>query len=168
MRLSALALLCACATVAPQPPVARAVGAHAGECEAGAAAAACYRKGRELLESRQPEWAQDSMDYIDQACGAGIDEACDLADLAFKAPRRIGGRDPLPPPSVRSQHVRGTVVVRCTLGADGLLRDCEVIESVPGMDGEVIDSLSTRRYEPATWGGNPVEVPFDIRIDITP
>lgn len=167
MRLSALAVLCACATAAPQPPAARAVGIRADDC-AGEAAAACYRKGRELLESRQPEMAQESMDYVDQACGAGIDEACDLADLAFKAPRRIGGRDPMPPPRVRSEHIRGTVVVRCTLGADGYLRDCEVIESVPQMDAEVIDSLSTRRYEPATWGGNPVEVPFDIRIDITP
>ncbi|MGZ6126409.1 MAG: energy transducer TonB [Myxococcales bacterium] len=140
----------------------------AGECEGEAAAAACYRKGRELLESRQPETAQVSMEYVDKACAGGIDEACDLADLAFKAPRRIGGRDPSPPPRVRSQHIRGTFVGRCILGADGLLRDCEVLESVPEMDAEVIDSFSTRRYEPATWGGNPVEVPFDIRIDITP
>ena len=148
-----------------RPPCAP--SASTGECE-GEAALACFDKGRRLLESRRPEVAQRSMEYVDQACSAGIDEACDLSDLAFKAPRKLSGRSPSPPPSVRSQHIRGTVGVRCTLDTAGLLRDCEVLESVPGMDAEVLDSLSTRRYEPATWGGNPVEVPFDVRVDVTP
>jgi TonB family protein len=169
MRLSPLALLCACATAAPapRPATVRASGIDPAECE-GEAALACYDKGRQLLESRQPEVAQQSMEYVDQACSGGVDEACDLSDLAFKAPVKISGRNTVPPPSVRSQHIRGTVAVRCRLDTEGLLRDCEVLESVRGMDAEVLDSLSTRRYEPATWGGNPVEVPFDVRIDVTP
>jgi hypothetical protein len=64
MRLSALAFLCACATAAPRPPAVRAVALQAGQCE-GEAAADCYRKGRQLLESRQPEAAQQSMEYMD-------------------------------------------------------------------------------------------------------
>lgn len=163
MRLSALALLCACATAPPA-----AVRAVQIEPCHGDAAVACYQKGSRLLKTRSPEAAHESMEYVDQACASGVDAACDLADLAFKAPRRIGGRSPVAPGRVRSQHIRGTVVVRCTLGVDGLLRGCAVLESVPEMDGEVLDSLTTRRYEPATWGGNPVEVPFDIRIDVSP
>ena len=169
MRRAALILLCACATPAPRPaaPPPSPTESLIAEC-AGAAAISCYRKGARLLESRRPEVAQESMDHVDAACAGGVDEACDLAELAFKAPRRIAGRNPVATPAVRGEHIRGTVAVRCRLGVDGILRGCTVLQSVAGMDAEVLDSLSTRVYEPATWGGNPVEVPFDIRIDVTP
>ncbi|HZX95932.1 MAG TPA: energy transducer TonB [Myxococcales bacterium] len=136
-----------------------------GECTKDAGAA-CYQKGRSLLESRKPEWAQASMEYIDRACAAGTDQACDLADLAFKGPVRISGRAVRTTSEVRQQHRSGTVAVRCVLNTEGTLRDCVVLQSVPGMDPEVLDAIGTRRYQPATWGGNPVEVPFDVQIEV--
>src|SRR5262249_5504473 len=113
--------------------------------------------------------AQESMEAIDKACAAGLEEACDLAELAFKAPRRTGGRNTYIPFRVREQHLRGTVVVRCMLWRDGRLRDCVVIQPLADdMDAEVLDALATRTYEPATWGGHPVNVPMDIQIDVSP
>lgn len=169
-RAALVVLLCcaACATpgkkdIAPIP--ARVV--DPGEC-AQDKGTACYDKGRALLESRNPDSAQESMEYIDRACAAGLEKACDLSDLAFKAPRRIAGRAPHTTRQVRQEHRSGTVSVRCILGTDGLLRDCAVLQSVPGMDAEVLDSAASRRYEPATWGGNPVEIPFDIQIEVNP
>jgi TonB family protein len=170
MLRTALLGLCCAACATPAPPVAPPTPARLvdpGECAADGGAS-CYQKGRTLLESRKPEWAQASMEYIDRACAAGMDQACDLSDLAFKAPRRISGRNAHTTRQVRQEHRTGTVVVRCTLGTDGILRDCAVLESVEGMDAEVLDSIASRRYDPATWGGNPVEVPFDLRIDVNP
>jgi len=139
-----------------------------GEC-AGDGGLSCYRRGRQLLESRRAEVAQESMESVDKACAAGMQEACDLAELAFKAPRRIGGRNPLIPALVRDQHLRGTVVARCMLEEDGRLRDCVVVQSLhEQMDAEVLASIATRTYEPATWGGQPVHVPIDIHIDVNP
>jgi TonB family protein len=171
MRRPAALLLCcaACATSRQQeivPPLpARLV--DPGECVKDGGAA-CYEKGRALLESRNPASAQESMEYIDASCAAGLEKACDLSDLAFKAPRRIAGRNPHTTPQVRQDHVSGTVSVRCILGTDGLLRDCTVLQSVKGMDAQVLDSAASRRYQPATWGGNPVEIPFDIQLDVNP
>jgi TonB family protein len=169
MSRAALVLLC-CACAGPRqqeipPPPARAV--DPGEC-ASDGGVACYDKGRALLESRNPDSAQESMDYVDRACAAGLEKACDLSDLAFKAPRRIAGRLPHTTREVRQEHRTGTVSVRCILGTDGLLRDCTVLQSVPGMDAEVLDAAASRRYEPATWGGNPVEIPFDIQLEVQP
>ena len=107
-----LACCAACAAprqqeIAPIPP--RPV--DAGEC-ARDGGTACYDKGRALLESRNPDSAQESMEYVDCACAAGLEKACDLSDLAFKAPRRIGGRSPHTTREVRQEHRAGTVAVR--------------------------------------------------------
>jgi len=170
MRIAAFILLCGCATAQPPPapPTPPLTMVDPGECS-GDGGRSCYRKGRQLLESRQPEVAQESMESVDRACAAGMEEACDLAELAFKVPRRTGGRNPRVPASVRDRHVRGTVVVRCMLERDGRPRECVVLQALHDeMDAEVLDSISTRTYEPATWGGHPVRVPIDIRIDVSP
>lgn len=169
MSRAALVLLC-CACAGPRQQEIAPLPTHVvdpGEC-AKDGGVACYDKGRALLESRNPDSAQESMDYVDRACAAGLEKACDLSDLAFKAPRRIAGRNPHTTRQVRQEHRSGTVSVRCILGTDGLLRDCAVARSVPGMDAEVLDVAASRRYEPATWGGNPVEIPFDIQLDVNP
>jgi TonB family protein len=168
MSRAAFVLLCCAACAAPkQQQIAPLRPRHgdAGEC-ARDGGMACYDKGRALLESRNPDSAQESMEYIDRACAAGLEKACDLSDLAFKAPRRTAGRNPHTTREVRQEHRSGTVSIRCILGTDGELRDCTVLQSVPGMDAEVLDSAASRRYEPATWGGNPVEIPFDIEVEV--
>jgi TonB family protein len=171
MSRAALVLLCCAGCAGPRqqeiPPALPSHVVDPGEC-AKDGGQACYAKGRALLESRNPESAQESMDFVDRACAAGLEKACDLSDLAFKAPRRIAGRSPHTTRQVRQEHRSGTVSVRCILGADGLLRDCAVGQSVPGMDEEVLDAAASRRYEPATWGGNPVEIPFEIQIEVNP
>jgi TonB family protein len=170
MPRAALVLLCCAACAAPrqqETPQVPPSQVDAGEC-AKDGGAGCYAKGRALLESRKPESAQESMEYVDRACAAGLEKACDLSDAAFKAPRRIAGRNAHTTRQVRQEHRSGTVTVRCLLGTDGRLRDCDVLQSVPGMDAEVLDSAATRQYEPATWGGNPVEIPFDIQVDVSP
>jgi protein TonB len=170
MRILAVLLLCGCAAAppAPAPPAPPPTFVDPGEC-AGDGGLSCYWKGRQLLESRQPEVAQESMEAVDKACAAGMDQACDLAELAFKAPRRTGGRNPRVPALVRDLHLRGTVVVRCMLERDGRLRDCVILKGLHDqMDAEVLDSVATRTYEPATWGGHPVQVPIDLRIDVNP
>lgn len=158
-------LLLACAAPRAVAPVQ--LERDAGECAADKGKT-CYERGKALLQSRKPEVAQESMELVDKACAAGSKEACDLAELAFRAPRRIAGRTARIPSRLREEHVHGTVVARCTLDVQGKLTDCAIVESVPEMDAEVLDSISTRQYEPAAWGGNPVEVPFDVRVDVSP
>jgi hypothetical protein len=164
MRVGPALLCCACAAGIPRERRPAAQRPAASDC-ATDQGETCYRRGRELLESRRPEVAQRSMEEIDNACAAGHDPACDLASLAFDAPRRAGadGRARMTH-EVREPRDGGAAVVRCVLGADGVLRGCAALQPEAGVDARVLEGLSGRTYEPATWGGNPVEVPFDIDV----
>jgi protein TonB len=65
------------------------------------------------------------------------------------------------------QHeVEGTAEVRCIVSFDGLVHDCRVLRGLPFMDGEVIETLERRRYQPATCAGRALEVEYTFYIDL--
>ncbi len=62
------------------------------------------------------------------------------------------------------REVEGTMVVECIIRVDGTVHDCKVRKGLPFMDGAVVGNLERRRYEPATQGGNALDVQYTFTI----
>jgi TonB family protein len=58
----------------------------------------------------------------------------------------------------RNNKVSGTVVMRVLVGADGEVKQVEVIRGLPdGLNEEAVKSIRQMRFKPATKNGQPVE-----------
>jgi protein TonB len=79
-------------------------------------------------------------------------------------PRFLGGPSPAYTQKAIEREVEGLMEVRCIVGIEGRVRDCQVLKSLPFMDRAVIEALEQRRYTPATLGGEPVEVYYRFRL----
>ncbi len=45
-----------------------------------------------------------------------------------------------------------------------MLRDCTVLQSLPGLDQMALQTLSTHRYTPVRYRGEPVEVKYTFTL----
>jgi protein TonB len=79
-------------------------------------------------------------------------------------PKFLGGPSPAYTQKAIEREVEGVMEVRCVVGTEGRVRECQVLKSLPFMDRAVIEALEGRRYTPATLGGEPVEVYYRFRL----
>jgi len=86
---------------------------------------------------------------------------------AMTRPILLSGGELVVPREARLAHVAGTIIARCTITAEGLLRSCRIIKGLPFLDQPMLDSLATRRYLPVLAQGKPVAVQyvFNVRVD---
>ncbi|MBM7115475.1 TonB family protein [Archangium primigenium] len=63
-------------------------------------------------------------------------------------------------------RVQGVVVVRCVITRVGDVENCRVIKGQPFMDEAVVDSLTSRRYAPLTFRGQPVNVSYTFNVNL--
>lgn len=63
-------------------------------------------------------------------------------------------------------QVNETTVVRLqlTVGADGRVKEVNVIQGVPGQTSKIIGAVQTWRFKPATENGTPVSAPFSVDL----
>lgn len=81
--------------------------------------------------------------------------------------RPKGIHTPQPPYSEIARRVRiqGVIVLQVTLDEQGLVRDVEVLKSLPmGLTEAAVATVREWRYEPALLNGKPVEVYMNITI----
>jgi hypothetical protein len=67
--------------------------------------------------------------------------------------------------------VRGRQVhlfARCLLGADGLLKDCTAVDSVPDLTPLYLRWLKTWRMRPALLDGQPVTCIYPMTLELRP
>jgi TonB family protein len=57
-----------------------------------------------------------------------------------------------------------TVRLQLTVGADGRVREVNVIQGVPGQTTKIIEAVQRWRFRPATENGNPVSAPFSVDL----
>jgi hypothetical protein len=71
-------------------------------------------------------------------------------------------------PQALEREVEGTMLVKCMVNTEGVVRQCKVLQDVPLMSAAVIGALERRRYAPATLRGKPVAVwyTFSIRLKL--
>jgi protein TonB len=79
-------------------------------------------------------------------------------------PRLIEGPEPLYPRAAREARVEGTLLARCVITTEGVLRDCQIIKSLPFLDQPVLEALAQRRYAPVMFQGRAVNVEYVIPL----
>ncbi len=61
-----------------------------------------------------------------------------------------------------------TARLQLTVGKDGLVKEVNVIQGIPGETGKLIAAVQRWRFKPATENGNPVEAPFTVDVAFNP
>ena len=97
-----------------------------------------------------------------ETLGAGPIEFND----AMTPPRKISGPDPRYTREALEREIEGTMVVKCVVTTQGIVRNCRVLKSLPLMDRAVIDALENRRYTPALLRGRPIEVDYTFNLQL--
>jgi bla regulator protein blaR1 len=89
-------------------------------------------------------------------------------------PERLSGDIPRIPDSMMPpRYPPGTswlIITKCTITAEGLVTDCELIEPKPELrelQAEVLRAMATARFKPVTSQGNPIAVRYTFNIRIT-
>jgi periplasmic protein TonB len=70
---------------------------------------------------------------------------------------------PAKPPYTREAleaRVEGTMLIRCTLTAEGIATNCRIIKPLPHMEESVLNTLKAQRYKPVTFQGRPISVEY--------
>ncbi|CAM3607823.1 TonB family protein [Corallococcus sp. ZKHCc1 1396] len=62
--------------------------------------------------------------------------------------------------------VEGVVTAKCVITAEGNVRDCRIIKGLPHMNDAVLSALYSRRYQPMTFQGRPVNVSYTFNINL--
>ena len=82
------------------------------------------------------------------------------------APRVLQKVEPEYSDEARAALLAGTVVISVEIGTDGLAHNPQVLRELGlGLDEKALDAISQWRFEPATRGGQPVNVAATIEIN---
>lgn len=81
-------------------------------------------------------------------------------------PMIVSGPNPAPSVEAFQQRRQGCLVIKCRIGADGLVGACQPVEPLTGYTEDVIATVQQRRYQPMLCDGKPVETDYTIRTFI--
>ena len=79
-------------------------------------------------------------------------------------PRKLDGPNPEYTQAALDHEVEGAMAVECIVGADGHVRKCKALKTLPFMEGAVIDALEARTYAPAALDGKPIDVDYTFHL----
>jgi protein TonB len=88
-------------------------------------------------------------------------------DDTMTPPRMLAGPAPEYTREALEREIEGTMLVKCVVTTQGIVRTCRVLKSLPFMDRAVIEALEHRRYAPALLRGRPVDVDYTFRVHLT-
>ncbi len=83
-------------------------------------------------------------------------------------PSLLAHTDPVYTREALVAKVGGLMLVKCVITTTGSLRDCHIIKGLPMMDQAVLSALSTWKYTPITFQGQPVSVEYVIPVRLVP
>ncbi len=83
-------------------------------------------------------------------------------------PTKLSGSDPVFTREALEAKVSGVMIVKCVITTAGSLTNCRVIKGQPHMDQAVLSALSTHRYSPVLFQGQPVSVEYVFTIRLVP
>ncbi len=97
---------------------------------------------------------------------SGASEPVPFEPSVMKRPERLSGREPQLTPEARAERVRGTALIRCVVTSEGRVTGCRPLNSLPHMEQELLEALSTWRVTPILVQGKPVDVDYTFVIRI--
>jgi periplasmic protein TonB len=80
------------------------------------------------------------------------------------AGRLIAPIRPVYPPTARTAHIQGTVVIEAVISKDGTVQHARVVSGPPMLVAAALTAIHEARYEPFKLNGDPVEVETTINI----
>src|SRR5436190_21204338 len=78
---------------------------------------------------------------------ASNDEALNCKPGEVTRPVLLSGKDIVYTHEAIAACAEGVMTVKCTFGADGYLRSCQIIKSLPYLEKAMLDALATRRTD---------------------
>ena len=71
---------------------------------------------------------------------------------------------PVYPPVAKAARVSGVVVLKATIGKDGLIHDLSVVSGPPMLQSAAVNAVKQWVYRPYMLNGEPVEVDTMINV----
>jgi protein TonB len=87
-------------------------------------------------------------------------------EATMSHPVFLSGPSPAYTRRALDRNVEGRMRVECVVTAEGLVRQCRVVEGLPFMDEAVVEALERRRYRPAVRNGQPIAIRYTFRITL--
>ncbi len=147
------------------------------DCKADKAQA-CYDEGLALTAAGSSAADRTrGIALMRRACGGKISAACGTLAERFKQPQKLSGQTPRYTREAVWDGVTGRVTLKCLLTTEGILKDCGVVAPRTEKEREILQSsrqaeeflktLSTWRFTPAQFDGQPCEIEYIHRIQMT-
>ncbi len=102
----------------------------------------------------------------------GLQKSNAQSDQVYKvggdvtSPRILYRVDPAYTEEARSAKLRGTVMLKMVIGADGMAHDISVVKSLdPGLDRKAAEAVEQWHFAPGTLKGEPVAVQAVIEVN---
>jgi TonB family protein len=83
-------------------------------------------------------------------------------------PTLISGGELSYPREAMVAGISGTIIAKCTITAEGSLRNCRIIKPLPFLDKAALDVLATRKYSPVMYQGKAVSVEYVFNLKVAP
>lgn len=71
---------------------------------------------------------------------------------------------PVYPPEAERERIEGTVLLRATIGRDGVMKEIKLMSGPPELADAAIGAVQQWRYRPYLLQGHPVEVETTVKI----
>ncbi len=149
-----------------------------GEDCKGDKAQACYEEGLALTAAGGS--ASDrtkGIALLTEACRSKVSAACGTLARRFKPPQKLSGENPRYTNEAAWDGVTGRVTIKCLLTTEGILKDCGVVAPRTQKEKEILETsgqaaallkaVSTWRFTPAMFDGQPCEIEYVRQITMT-
>ena len=98
--------------------------------------------------------------------GGGIGGGAYRVGGGVSAPRLVYQPEPEYSEEARKAKYQGTVVIECTVGPDGRVRDMHITRSLGmGLDEKALEALKLWKFEPARKDNQPVAVLVSVEVN---
>lgn len=98
-------------------------------------------------------------------------DACEPSPTGgrVRPPRKIKDVKPIYPPSLQAAGVGGVVGIKATIGADGLVREYEVVKPVhPELDAAAVEAVKNWQFDGTLLNCAPTEVTMTVSLTFEP
>jgi TonB family protein len=112
----------------------------------------------EPIRDEEPE---EEIDFVvDENLVLGVPDAPPPPE-----PEKISGPNPMYPEAARRARIQGVVVLECTIGKDGSVKEAKVLRGLPlGLTESAVDAVKKWQFKPSTLNGKPVEVLYILTV----